>query len=145
MARSTRSKKRLRADVSIHGNLAGCAISPDTSGQFDFQIAVASMPTKIKLCDDAQGTVSTKCSFNTIRVYVAHSDPPKTVAGQPSASTSTGFTLNLQAGAYEIVMVLNFIPGSKEAFIFEDCGGLNQLTRIPLLITPAGHFSLRVS
>jgi hypothetical protein len=42
------------------------------------------------------------------------------------------------------VMVLNHLPGSQIAYVYESCGGLNQLARIPVLINPSGYFSLGV-
>jgi hypothetical protein len=130
--------------LSMEAAQTPCKIQRDPSGQFGFQVAASAMPVKIKLCDDPQGTLSTKCTFNTIRVSVAHTNPPQPVAGQPSASTSTGFTLTLQSGAYDIGVGVNFLPGTQVAYLYEDCSGLNQLLRIPLLIQPTGHFSLRV-
>jgi hypothetical protein len=31
------------------------------------------------------------------------------------------------------------------AFVYEDCGGLNQLLRIPTPVKVTGHFSLKVT
>jgi len=123
---------------------APCKISPDPSGQFDFQVKAADMPVKIKLCEDQNGTPATTSSFNTIVVSVALTNPPKVVAGQPTSTTATSASFSLQKGAYDIVIALNPLPNSKVAYVYEDCGGLNQLIRIPTPVKVSGHFSLKV-
>jgi len=124
---------------------AACNISPDASGQFDFQVNASNMPVKIKLCEDHSGKPATTSSFNTIEVYVALTNPAQKVPGQPTSMTATTASLNLQKGSYDVDIALNTLPNSMVAFVYEDCGGLNQLLRIPTPVKVTGHFSLKVT
>jgi len=124
---------------------APCRISVDNSGQFEFQIKATDMPVIVKLCENNLGAPATTSSFNAVRVYNALTSPPKVVNGQPTTVNATDFSLTLPSGAYDIVMTLNHLPGSQIAYVYESCGGLNQLARIPILIQPSGYFSLRVT
>jgi hypothetical protein len=123
---------------------APCKISPDPSGQFDFQVKASDLPAKIKLCEDEKGTPAKTSSFDKIVVSVALTDPPKVVPGQPNPMTATGASFTLQKGAYDIVIALNVLPTSMVAYVYEDCGSLNQLLRIPTPVKVTGHFSLEV-
>jgi hypothetical protein len=126
------------------GPIVPCRIVVDSSTKFGFQVQVAYMPLKIKLCEDHRGNPATSSSFNTVGVFNALTSPISPVNGQPTAVTATAFSIDLSPGAYDINMDLNYIPGAQVAFVYENCGGLNQLARIPILIMPSGTFSLRV-
>jgi hypothetical protein len=121
-----------------------CKISPDPSGMCDFQVKAADMPVKIKLCENQSGATATTSSFNTVGVYVALTNPAQQVPGQPTSMTATAASLNLQKGAYDIDIVLNTLPTSTVAYVYEDCGGLNRLLTIPTPVKVSGHFSLKV-
>ena len=121
-----------------------CKISPDRTGRCTFQIEAKEMPVKIKLCEDQHGNPATTSSFNRIDVTVMETNPPTPVPGQPTSMTATTASLNLQEGAYDIVTVVNPLPNSKAAFVYEDCSGLNQLCAIPTPVKISCHFSLRV-
>ena len=99
----------------------------------------------MKLCENTQGSPATSSSFNTIQIFDALTNPPKLVSGQPTNVTATGFSLALPTGNYDVVMVLNHLPAAQVAYVYENCGGLNQLARIPILIQPSGYFSLKVA
>jgi len=121
-----------------------CNIGLDPSGQFEFLVKASDMPRKILLCENHQGAPATSSSFNTVQVYKALTNPKQKVNGQPTTVNATDFTLNLSTGAYDVVMMLNHLPSAQVAFVYESCGGLNQLARIPVLIQPSGFFSIKV-
>jgi hypothetical protein len=144
-AKRSNSKPKVSKRLLANAAPIACRIVVDSSGEFEFQVKAADMPIKIKLCENNQGAPATTSSFNTVQIYNALTNPPKLVTGQPTAVTATGFSLALPAGGYDVVMVLTHLPTSQIAYVYEDCGGLNQLARIPLILQPSGYFSLKVT
>jgi hypothetical protein len=132
------------ASASSGPGTGPCKIGVDPSGQFEYLVKASDMPSKILLCENQQGAPATSTSFNTVQVYNALTNPKQKVNGQPTTVNATDFTLNLPTGAYDVVMVLNHLPSAQVAYVYESCGGLNQLARIPVVIQPSGFFSIKV-
>jgi hypothetical protein len=66
------------------------------------------------------------------------------IQGQPTAFSTTGFTLNLPAGKYAVTVEVGALSTAKPVYIVEACPGATKLDWIVSAVNTSGEFGLEV-
>jgi hypothetical protein len=115
-----------------------CKLSTVSGAGNGFQAKNSDMPI-----DFALSSPDGKTEFLNIEVRQA-ANISTVVAGQPTASLATSFTLNLPVGDYIVIVVVGALPSAKPVWVTESCVAATKLDWIAVPVNTSGEFSLKV-
>jgi hypothetical protein len=116
-----------------------CKLTP-VSGppSYQFRVKAADMPVSFLLDSPDKQT-----ELLGVEVY-KDADAKNPLQGQPTAFSTTGFTLNLAPGNYAVTVEVGALTTAKPVYITEACSGATKLDWIVSSVNTSGEFGLQV-